>query len=99
MHVPSQPANGVYTVKYINKNTQHDNERPYQPIVDGVAKVMAARRKHKLDTQESIRTVMVGAAIQNKTNIVGASMTSFLTRNPSRFLFSHELEYFLWMGW
>mmetsp|Transcript_27225 Transcript_27225/g.75108 ORF Transcript_27225/g.75108 Transcript_27225/m.75108 type:complete len:86 (+) Transcript_27225:1755-2012(+) len=55
---------------------------------------MAARRKHQLDTQESIRTVMIGAAIQNKTNIVGASMASFLTRNPSRFLISHESNYF-----
>ena len=84
---------GMYTIKYPTKNTQHENEKPYDPVLESLTAALNSERKHDDERAESLRLVIRGGFAANKTNIIGSSQASFLTRNKSRFLWSHEFAY------
>jgi hypothetical protein len=84
---------GMYTIKYPTKNTQHENEKPYDPVLDSLTAALNSERKHSDDRAESLRLIIRGGFAANKTNIIGSSQAAFLTRRKSRFLWSHEFAY------
>ena len=81
---------GTYTIKYPTKNTQHENEKPYESVLESLTSALNSENKHTDERSESLRLVIRGAFAANKTNIIGSSQAAFLTRRKSRFLFSHE---------
>jgi hypothetical protein len=84
---------GMYTIKYPTKNTQHENEKPYDPVLESLTVAMNSERRHDDERAESLRLVIRGAFAANKTNIIGSSQAAFLTRRQSRFIWSHEFAY------
>ena len=84
---------GMYTIKYPTKNTQHENEKPYDPVLESLTAAMNSDPKHDDERAESLRLVIRGGFAANKTNIIGSSQAAFLTRRKSRFIWSHEFAY------
>jgi hypothetical protein len=84
---------GMYTIKYPTKNTQHDNEKPYDPVLDSLTAALNSERKHDDERAESLRLIIRGGFAANKTNVIGSSQAAFLTRRQSRFIWSHEFAY------
>jgi hypothetical protein len=81
---------GQYSFKYNFKDTQKEDTEEYGRAKAAMQKVLPQLRKYESDRSESMRRVLSAPFAHQKVNIVGASMASFLTRNKSRFIFSHE---------
>ena len=50
------------------------------------------RKIHDTDSakQKALRNLLAASFAHNKTNVIGTTMASYLTRNNSRFIFSHK---------
>jgi hypothetical protein len=84
----------AYCFKYNHKNVQEDENANHIKVTNHICNVLSRlERKHLQDRSEAISRVLGGAIMMQSTNIVGAPMASYLTRNDSRFQISHE---FVW---
>jgi len=82
---------GQYSFKYNMKGTQKDDEKEYGRVEEATRKVLSSLRLHQSDSSEGVRRLLAASFAHQKTNILGSPMASYLTRNKSRFTFSHEL--------
>ena len=81
---------GQYSFKYHLKGTQKDDTEEYERVAQATRKVLSKIRTHESDRSEAIKRLLVASFAHQKTNVVGGTMGSYLTRNKSRFIFSHK---------
>ena len=82
---------GQYQIKYNFKPTQEDDTREYSGVDKSMKNLNG--RVHESDRSEAIRRITRAAFAHNKTNVISPSFASYLTRNDSRFYFSHEFTF------
>ena len=83
----------IYTSKYYAKSNQKDEQREFQHVVRTTQKMLLQGRVHDGERAEAMRRILRATFHHNTENVVGAPMAAFLTRNRSRFYFSHEFQY------
>jgi ATP-dependent DNA helicase PIF1 len=83
-----------YQFKYTMKETQEQDAHEFRESEEAIKKCLASERKHESNRSEAVRRLLIGSFAHHKSNIVGAPMASYLTRNKSRFRFSHK---FVWV--
>jgi hypothetical protein len=81
---------GQYSFKYHLKGTQKDDTEEYERVAQATRKVLSKIRTHESDRSEAIKRLLAASFAHQKTNVVGGTMGSYLTRNKSRFIFSHK---------
>ena len=92
MMVPGLVAS--YIVKYVMKDTQGDDKREYRAVLRKVEEILSRPdRRHDSNFSEAVSRLMCAALAHQSSNVLGATMASYLTRNGTRFCFSHE---FVW---
>ena len=37
---------GMYTIKYPTRNTQHENKKPYDPVLESLTAALNSKRRH-----------------------------------------------------
>lgn len=84
---------GMYSCKYINKPNEKDDTAEYAHVEAAMKKLDADGPKHMDEKTEAFRIICRAAFAHNKSNIVSASMASYLTRHDSRFYFSHNFGF------
>ena len=79
-----------YCLKYTLKDTQEEDTAPYKNVLIATKKII--EKLHDTDSakQKALRNLLAASFAHNKTNIIGTTMASYLTRNNSRFIFSHK---------
>ena len=79
-----------YCLKYTLKDTQEEDTAPYKNVLIATKKII--EKLHETDSakQKALRNLLAASFAHNKTNIIGTTMASYLTRNNSRFIFSHK---------
>jgi PIF1-like helicase/Helitron helicase-like domain at N-terminus len=82
-----------YLVNYTVKNTQKDDVAQYELLKDAVQKVLAKFCEGDSEFQVAIKRLLSATYAHQSVNIVGAAMASYLTRNGSRFYFSHSFTW------
>ena len=82
---------GMYTCKYVVKDTTGDDITDYKEVDESMKRMQGAR--HEDDKAEAMRLICRAAFAHNKSNVISASMASYLLRHKSRFYFSHEFVY------
>jgi PIF1-like helicase/Helitron helicase-like domain at N-terminus len=82
-----------YLVNYTVKNTQKDDVAQYELLKDAVQKVLAKFSEGDSEFQIAIRRLLSATYAHQSVNIVGAAMAAYLTRNGSRFYFSHHFSW------
>lgn len=82
---------GQYQFKYNFKKTQDDDQAEYSKLDDQIKRLEG--RIHDDDSKEAVRRIRAAAFAHNKTNVISPSFASYLTRNESRFYFSHEFAF------
>lgn len=84
---------GMYCCKYINKPNEKDDTAEYSQVEATMKKMEQEGPKHESEKAEALRILCRAAFAHNRSNIVSASMASFLTRHNSRFYFSHKFVF------
>ena len=83
-----------YIAKYVMKDTQDDDKREYKSVLRRLREILGRDdRRHENDFSEAVSRVISAALVHQSNNVVGASLASYLTRNGTRFHFSHD---FVW---
>ena len=80
-----------YQFKYNFKPTQNDDQAEYAELDTSIKCLQG--RIHENDRSEAIRRITRAAFAHNKSNVISPSFASYLTRNGSRFYFSHTFVY------
>ena len=83
---------GQYQHKYQQKPNQKEETANYAEVEDEVKK-FAGERKHADDRPEALRRICRAAFAHNKRNIISPCFASYLTRNDSRFFYSHQFVF------
>ena len=93
----------MYSTKYTLKGTQEDEQEEYSRAQEAAQRVLerwSNQRRNQTDMTEDDarltrmrRLLLTASHAHLKCNVVGAAQASFLTRNGTRFLLSHE---FVW---
>jgi hypothetical protein len=82
-----------YTCKYPFKKNQAEEQQPYKKVVSTTKKMLLEGRKHEGNRSEAMRRILRATFQHNTENVVGAAMAAFLTRNGTRFYFSHTFAW------
>jgi hypothetical protein len=80
---------GQYVFKYHLNGTQKDDTEEYKQVAKATRKVLSSLHTHQSDCSEAVRWLLSTSYAHQKTNVVGGTLASYLTRNKIRFLFSH----------
>jgi hypothetical protein len=72
------------------KNTQKDDREAFDTVIDQKDRILSRLNMTNSNRAEATRKLLVGAFAHQRANICGAPMSSYLTRNSERFIFSHE---------
>ena len=80
-----------YMIKYNFKPTNQEETAAYARVVESL-KRMNGLRKHEDDRKEALRILARAAFANNKKNVIGAPLANYLSRNRSKFFFSHKSE-------
>ena len=84
----------AYVFKYTYKATQDEDSAGYDRMINQVSRLVANMSHRQITAFSETICRLLGAAIAHQSsNVVGASMAAYLTRNDSRFQMSHE---FVW---
>ena len=81
---------GQYSFKYVIKPTQEDDTAEYQRVKEATEKILSKLRKDASESSIAVSRILGASFAHQKTNVIGASLASYLTRNQSRFIFSHK---------
>jgi hypothetical protein len=83
-------STGQYSTKYCMKDTQADDREEFDRITMQKDRIIRRVSETNTDRSEATRRLLLGAFAHQRSNICGGPMSSFLTRNKERFIFSHE---------
>ena len=64
-------------IKYPTKATQHENDKPYDPVLQSLTAALNSERKHNDERSESLRLVIRGGFAANKTTSLGVPRQHF----------------------
>ena len=81
---------GQYCFKYSLKGTQEEDTAPYNNVLIATKKIIEKIPNTDSAKQKALRNLLAASFAHNKTNVIGTTMASYLTRNNSRFIFSHK---------
>jgi hypothetical protein len=81
---------GQYSFKYNLKGTQQEDTEAYGGVKEAMQKVLSKLRTYQSDRSEAVKRLLSASFAHQRTNVVGAAMASYLTRNKTRFHFSHK---------
>ena len=81
-----------YICKYCVKANDKDEVADYTEV-DYTMKKMTGRVHEENDRAEALRIICRAAFAHNKSNVISATLASYLTRNDSRFYFSHDFSF------
>jgi len=83
---------GYYQFKYNMKGTQDDDTEGYDRVAEATRKALARDEDSLRDSErsEALRRILAASFAHQKMNVCGAAMASYLTRNKSRFIMSHD---------
>ena len=81
-----------YICKYCVKPNDKDEVADYAEV-DATMKKMTGRVHEENDRAEALRIICRAAFAHNKSNVISSTLASFLTRNDSRFFFSHDFVF------
>ena len=79
-----------YVFKYSHKGTQKEDSQTYEKVFTIIKKILAQPEETRSSRSEAYQRDLSAAFAHRNNNVVGATMASFLIRNKSRFVFSHE---------
>ena len=79
-----------YVFKYSHKGTQKEDSQTYDKVFTVIEKILSRPEETRSSRSEAYRRVLSTAFAHQNNNVVGATMASYLIRNKSRFVFSHE---------
>ena len=82
-----------YCVGYTMKNTQDDELQEYELVPAASEKILSKVKDDDTSRRVAIRRLIGTSFVHQSNNIVGAAMASYLTRNGSRFHFSHSFTW------
>jgi Helitron helicase-like domain at N-terminus/PIF1-like helicase len=82
-----------YCVSYTMKNTQKEETQEYELVRAAIEKILSKTKDDDTSGSIAIRRLMRTTFAHQSNNIVGAPMASYLTRNSSRFYFSHTFSW------
>ena len=82
---------GVYCFKYNTKDTQEDDVEEYDALSAAMKKTLSRNESLDIsDTSTSVKRILSASFAHSNQNVISAPMASYLVRNGSRFIFSHE---------
>ena len=84
---------GPYATKYCGKPNQQEDNMEYRQTLKRMEKTLVAERVHEDDAKEGLRWIIVAAYAHNDANVIGAPLASFLIKNHTRFIFSHDFAW------
>ena len=82
-------STGQYAFKYCTKPTQEDERAEFDRVMEQKDKIMSKLRRPNSDRSEATRRLLVASFAHQRSNVIGAPMSSYLSRNEERFIFSH----------
>lgn len=83
-----------YVFKYAFKDTHDDDSKGYTRLINNVSRLMAdVSKDNALVFSKATSRLLSSAIVHQSSNLVGAPMAAYLTRNDTRFKFSHQ---FVW---
>ena len=83
-------STGQYAFKYCTKPTQEDDRAEFDRVMEQKDKILSKLRRPNTDRSEATRRLLVASFAHQRSNVIGAPMSSYLTRNEERFIFSHS---------
>jgi hypothetical protein len=86
--LPGPIAN--YCSSYNVKNTQQDEVKAYEAVRIAAENMLSKVKDNETAHGIALRRILQCAYLHQSDNVVGAGMASYLTRNGSRFYFSHD---------
>ena len=84
---------GVYSTKYVMKDNKIEECMEYKQCQKRMRHTLNAARVYEDDAKEGFRWLVSAAFAHNDANIVGAPMAAYLSRNKTRFHFSHDFAW------
>jgi hypothetical protein len=82
-----------YCVSYTMKNTQQEDTLQYELVRAATEKMLCKVKVNDTCHSVALRRLIGTSFAHQSNNIVGAAMASYLTRNASRFYFSHSFSW------
>jgi Helitron helicase-like domain at N-terminus/PIF1-like helicase len=82
-----------YCVSYTLKGTQQSDTEEYELVRSASNKVLTQMEKYEGDASQAVRMLLASSFAHQSASVVGAAMAAYLTRNETRFIFSHS---FVW---
>ena len=72
------------------KDTQEEDTAPYSNVLTATKRIIEKLDDTESSKQKAVRNLLAASFAHNKTNVIGTTLASYLTRNNSRFIFSHK---------
>jgi Helitron helicase-like domain at N-terminus/PIF1-like helicase len=82
-----------YCIGYTMKNTQKDDTKEYESVRLVSEKILSKVKEDDTCEGVAFRRLLATTFAHQSNNVVGAAMASYLTRNKSRFYFSHQFAW------
>jgi hypothetical protein len=84
---------GEYCFNYSMKCTQFDDSEPYENIKNSIGKILAGIKYEDNNEYEAVRRLLATSFKHQSNNAIRPTLAAYLTRNKSRFIFSHEFVF------
>ena len=82
-------STGQYAFKYCTKSTQQDDRAEFDRVMEQKDKIISKIPHANGERTEATRRLLLASFAHQRSNVIGAPLSSFLTRNDERFIFSH----------
>ena len=82
----------LYTTKYLTKDTQKEDQCPYEKTVKYMQNRLCEIRK-VTELSEGLSRVLGASYVHNSANVVGPPLAKYLTIHHSRFILSHDFVF------
>ena len=83
-------STGQYAFKYCTKSTQQDDRAEFDRVMEQKDKILSKIPHAHGERSEATRRLLLASFAHQRSNVIGAPLSSFLTRNEERFIFSHQ---------
>jgi hypothetical protein len=81
---------GQYAFKYHLKGTQKDDTEQYKRVLQATHRALSKLQTQQSNSSEAVKRLLSASYAHQKSNVLGGTMAAYLTRNKSRFVFSHK---------
>ena len=84
---------GGYCFNYSLKKTQKEDTEPYQKVKNCIEKILSEIKHENNDNSEALRRILAASFKHQSDNSIRPSLAAYLTRNKTRFIFSHDFTW------